>query len=167
MWLMLSAASWAQSVSLEPLRFPIQTKVSMVLEITPGPEGFVPGDVVLIDEPVYHGQRNKWGWLSQRSALVCEPLSRDFASSSAGRVDAVPPAGVSVSVLHSEDSPRNHEMGQILVTVVSGTIGPDQVLRVLLGTEEEQGNCGWQTPARTHEQVDRKSVVRERVCTRV
>lgn len=156
MWLMLSAASWAQSVSLEPLRFPIQTKVSMVLEITPGPEGFVPGDVVLIDEPVYHGQRNKWGWLSQRSALVCEPLSRDFASSSAGRVDAVPPAGVSVSVLHSEDSPRNHEMGQILVTVVSGTIGPDQVLRVLLGTEEEQGNCGWQTPARTHEQVPLK-----------
>ena len=156
MWLILSAASWAQSVSLETTRFPIQTKVSMVLEITPGPEGFGPGDVVLVDEPVYHGQRNKWGWLSHRPSDICEPLSRDFDAASAGRVDAVAPEGVRVSVLHSEDSARNHEPGQILVTIEEGTLGPEQLLRVLLGTQEKGGDCGWQTPARAHEKVPLK-----------
>lgn len=153
MWLILSGLGWAQSVSMETTRFPVQTKVSMVLEVRPGPEGFAAGDVFLIDEPVLHGQRNKWGWLSHRPADVCEPLSRDFAGSSAGRVDVALPEGVRASVLHSEDSPRNHEAGQILITLEAGEIAADESLTVLLGTEEREGICGWQTPARAHEQV--------------
>lgn len=153
MWLLLSTLVRAQSVQLIEDSFTVHTKVSLQVRVTAGADGFQAGDVLVIDDPVLHGARwVKWGWLSHRGVGVCSPIKEDWDGSSAGRIAAFGPQGESLEVLHTLDDAEIHEAGQVLVTL-DADIAPGESVRIALGTEEEGGDCGWQTPVRAFDNI--------------
>ena len=54
----------ATTVTADQTVFPVHAKVSVRVRVEAGPEGLNPGDVLTVDEPVFHGMRwAKWGYL--------------------------------------------------------------------------------------------------------
>ena len=147
--LVLSVAA-AATVELAREVFPVHEKVSVQLVVTVGPEGLDPGDVLTVDEPIFHGMRwAKWGYL-QTDSTRCSPLSEDTDRASAGLVRARA-EGLELEVRHSVDGPGIHQEGQVQVEVLTGTLNEGDTLLVELGVQE--GDCGWQTSDRALDRI--------------
>lgn len=147
--LWLTALAWGHEVVAPQTEFGVREKVVISVQLVAGPEGLQPGDSVVVDEPVLHGMRwSKWGWLTTRLAEGCEPLNPASDQASVGRVAAEGPAGVRLRVETSSAGPDIHEPGQIWVEVVDGQVVEGERITLFLGTDEADGDCGYQTPDR-------------------
>jgi hypothetical protein len=136
-------------VELVEDELPVHTKVSVELVYT-ADEALVEGDIIRVEEPIFHGMRwSKWGYLTT-DASRCSPLS-ETEEASGGFVTAVGPSGATLAVTHSANSPDIHFYGTIDIEVVSGVIPPGDTITVRLGVEDN--DCGWQTSNRTFDQV--------------
>ncbi len=136
-------------VSLEEDRFPVHTKVSVKLTYTAG-EDLGPGDIIRVEEPLFHGMRwAKWGYLSTDPA-GCTPLSETEAAS-VGYVTATTSSGATLGVTHSEGGSDIHAYGTVDVTILDGGLPAGQSLTVSLGVLDQ--DCGWQTANRAFTEV--------------
>lgn len=148
--MLLLGLALATTVSPEQTVFPVHAKVSIRFRVEAGPEGLNPGDVLTVDEPVFHGMRwAKWGYL-QTDAQRCNPLSEDTDKASAGLVRASA-EGLELDVRHSVNGPGIHEEGQVRVEIVDGALVEGEALLIELGVEE--GDCGWQTSDRALDRI--------------
>lgn len=139
----------AGSVALEEDTFPVHEKVSVKLVYTAG-ENLDPGDIIRVEEPIFHGMRwAKWGYLSTNPA-GCSPLS-ETEEASAGFVTATASSGAALEVTHSVGSSDIHAYGTVDVELIDGGLTAGQTLTISLGVLDE--DCGWQTANRAFTDV--------------
>ena len=139
----------AGSVALEEDVFRVHEKVSVKLTYTAGEELF-PGDIIRVEEPIFHGMRwAKWGYLST-NAGQCSPLS-EVEEASAGFVTATTNSGAQLSVVHSTNNSDIHAYGTVDVEIVSGGVAPGETVTFSLGVTDN--DCGWQTANRAFTDV--------------
>ena len=141
-------SGWIELVEDE---YPVQKKVSLHLQYTVGEEGFLPGDYVRVEEPIFHGIRwAKWGYLTGEFEN-CTPISPDHRSPSVGAYTADSSTGAPLTLKHSRDDPEIHEYGYLDVGLEQGELVPGDVIDIYMGVLEE--DCGWQTSHRAFDNV--------------
>jgi len=149
----VDGATGSGSVALEEDAFPVHEKVSVKLVYTAG-EDLFPGDIIRVEEPIFHGMRwAKWGFLNT-DPTGCTDLS-ETEEASAGFVMASTSASAQLLVTHGVGNSEIHTYGTIDIEVVSGSVPAGAIVTVSLGVTDDAAptDCGWQTANRAFTDV--------------